>query len=207
MRFSYNKLFIILAILSTLQFCLSPSNLKGQTVTIANKSRSSPTLNSNQLNQIYSNFGIAPQRFVQASKLDSLIFLNDSQTIMVTSRGSVTVPWRTDTSDFRGSREIGLWEPGRDTVLRHPHFNLAKKEAEIRQIIKDQYHFINSTDSVVFIYFIQPSSKKQKRKRKRKKKGLFVPIGLINNPGGLVLCLAFILSIFYSRKSWTVYRS
>lgn len=174
---------------------------QAQTSTIANKSRSNPISNHAQ-DQVYSNFGMAPQRYVQAAKLDTLIFLNDSLTVMVTSRGQISIPYRRDTSDMSFARESGLWKPGRDTVKNHPLFNLQKPEIEIRVIVEDDYNFINSADSIIFIYYQEPLTRKQirKAKRKKKKKNSFIPLWFKKNPGSFFFIL-IILSLFTFRRN------
>jgi hypothetical protein len=166
-----------------------------QTPTLAHKSRSNPSEINQELDHNYSNFGIAPNRYVIAAKLDSLIFLNDSLTIMVTSKGHISIPYRRDTSDYSSHKEMGKWSPGRDTVKNHPIFNLQKPEIEIRVIIEEDYNFINSADSIVFVYYKAPLTRKQVRKQKKKKKS-FLPIWIKQNPGSLFILLILSLLAF-----------
>ena len=150
----------------------------------------------------YSNFGMAPQRHVKAAKLDSLIFINDSVTIMVTSWGHIMLPWRRDTNDLSYAREMGLWEPGRDTVTNHPLFTLLKSKKEIKATIQKDYHFINSVDSIKFIYQGKSTSKKQLWKAK-KMKNFVLPQWVKDNPSGLlfIFLIAGLFFTFYKRKS------
>lgn len=122
--------------------------VNAQTKVIAHKSHSgkSKTLFSNPIGT--SNFGMAPQRFVRNSKLDSVILISDKVAIMVTSEHCYTEDY-----DGRDKSSINLWSAGKDTVYEHEVFNSSKSVEEIRKMLKADYFFANPVESIVFIGF------------------------------------------------------
>ncbi len=98
-----------------------------------------------------SNFGMAPQRLVRNSKLDSLILIDEKTVIMVTTESC-----HYEEFDRSGRSVSHLWKAGRDTVIEHDVFNGKNSTAEIRKIIKQKYFFANPADSIVFIGFNEP---------------------------------------------------
>lgn len=119
-----------------------------QTKLIAHKSHSgkSKTLFINPKGE--SNFGMAPERFVRNSKLDSVILISDKVAIMVTSE-------HCHSEDFNGrdKSRSNLWSAGKDTVYEHDLFNSSKSVDEIRKTLKEDYFFANPIETVVFIGF------------------------------------------------------
>ena len=97
---------------------------------------------------ILSNFGVAPQRFVRNSNLDSVILLSKNRAIMVTSE---TCNW--EEYDRGDKSEKQLWSAGRDTVYDHPVFTSTNSLSVIKQTLQDEYYFSNPIDSIVFIGF------------------------------------------------------
>lgn len=95
-----------------------------------------------------SNFGMAPQRFVRNSNLDSVILLSDNVAIMITSE---TCNW--EDYDGRDKSNKNLWSAGRDTVYDHPVFTTKNTLKSVKSTLKQEYYFANSIDSVVFIGF------------------------------------------------------
>mgnify|MGYP000542407609 CR=1 FL=1 len=90
-----------------------------------------------------SNFGEAPQRFVTESELDSVIFISDSVAVMVTSE-YCGISRRIKSTGY-------LWRAGADTVINHPLFTLKHNLDSIRKVLKRDYFFRNSIDSVKFV--------------------------------------------------------
>ena len=118
-----------------------------------------------------SNFGMAPQRMVRNSKLDSLILIDEKTVIMITSESCHFEEY--DGSDKSVSK---LWKAGRDTVVDHVVFNGNKSSDEIRKIIKHNYFFANPAESVIFVGFEEEekeesnlASSSQKKQLKSKK--------------------------------------
>ena len=160
------------------------SSLFSQTKMIAYKSHSGSANNMERsiemdlFNMPNSNLGAAPERFVFNAQLDSLIFLDDTSTVMVTSNYCFNTRIRNDKA---------LWRAGRDTVKHHEVFRTNLSEDSIRKIIKSRYHFVNDPNQIVFVN--HPTSledevqqeeepeeegeeekKPKKKKKKRKKK-------------------------------------
>lgn len=89
------------------------------------------------------NFGMAPERFVKNSKLDSVIILSDTSAVMVTSEYCTGM----------GSQTEHLWSAGRQIVIRHSLFTRKHTAAHVKKVLKRDYHFKNNIDDVVLIGF------------------------------------------------------
>lgn len=145
-----NRYYLIISI-----FCLSTINSIGQTKLISHKSHSGSNksfvlaMKTNNSSIKESNFGMAPQRFVRNSKLDSVILLSDNVAIMITSETCHSEEY--DNPRDRSSKS--LWSAGRDTVFNHPVFTTKNSIKDIKNTLKQDYYFANSIDSVVFIGF------------------------------------------------------
>ena len=139
--------------LITTAFILFFFNSFGQTKLISHKSHSgSNTTFSNSIKKSCfsigeSNFGMAPERFVRNSNLDTVKLLSPHVAVMITSETC----FREDYSRNRGSME--LWSAGTDTVYNHDVFNSKNSIAQIKSKLKNNYFFNNSVDSIVFIGF------------------------------------------------------
>jgi hypothetical protein len=135
------QLFIFFTFLSSL-------SASTQTKLIAHKSHSgkTKTLFSNPIGE--SNFGMAPERFVRNSKLDSVILISEKVAIMVTSEHC-----HSEGFDGRDKSRSNLWSAGKDTVYEHELFNSSKSVDEIRKSLKEDYFFANPIETVVFIGF------------------------------------------------------
>ena len=129
-----------------------------QTKLIAHKSHSGSaksfkySLHLKALSKGESNFGIAPQRMVRNSRLDTVRLLPDSRVVMITSESCY---WE----DHGGRPESNpeLWSAGKDTLNGHPLFNAEHTPMEIRKTLQDEYYFTNSPSSVVLIGFDEPN--------------------------------------------------
>lgn len=127
------------------------------------KSNFSKTLSKNLFTISESNFGMAPQRRVTNSKLDTVILLSETKAIMITSEYC-----HYEDYDGRDRSRGSLWNAGKDTVLDHPLFNSTQSIQEIKKSLKSEYYFANSIDSVVFIGFDGEFYKENPKKSKAK---------------------------------------
>ncbi len=125
----------------------------GQTKMISHKSHSgskntfSLSLKKSLFNIGESNFGMAPERFVRNSNLDTVKLLSPHIAVMITSESCL----RDDYSGRPSYKE--LWSAGTDTVYNHDVFNSKNSIAQIKSKLKNNYFFNNSVDSIVFIGF------------------------------------------------------
>lgn len=125
-----------------------------QTKLISHKSHSGSSssfkkaLSANLFNIGNSNFGMAPERFVRNSKLDTVKLLSPQVAVMVTSESC-------HYEDYNGrpSSISERWSAGTDTVYDHPLFNKKNSVDEIKRGLKNDYYFANNIDNVVFIGF------------------------------------------------------
>jgi len=90
----------------------------------------------------FHNLGMAPRPRIKLASLDSVIYLTDSTSIMVTSNYC---------SYDSTIRYAELWMPGKDTVVDHPLFSEQHALDSIKTNLKTEYHFANNIDSVVFV--------------------------------------------------------
>ncbi|KPE51672.1 hypothetical protein [Chryseobacterium indologenes] len=133
----------------------------------------------------FSNLGVVPQQFVLDAKLDSVIILNENESILVTSSSKKLVPNRKD------SRKV--WTSGRETV-HNPLFS-RKNIDSVKQVLKRDYFFVNDIDSVVFVEYdkksktykpIRPTAVKPvKEKSEKTPKGLLFGVLMISGISGL----------------------
>lgn len=139
-----------------------------QTKLISHRSHSGSTANfilaleGELFDMPFSNFGMAPQRTVRTAELDSVIFISDSVAVMVTSNycfsGYV--------GGFPDASTKSLWRAGRDTARNHVLFKRQHELDSIKLILKRQYFFRNSVDSVKFIgYDNQGANPKRQQKQ------------------------------------------
>lgn len=158
-----------LFLLATLAIIAYLNHSNAQTKFIAYKSHSGNKrhLNTALSRNLYSigesNFGMAPQRMVRNSKLDTVILISEKKAIMITSEYC-------HYEDYGGGdRSNGmLWGAGKDTVYDHPVFNSGKSVSEIKRTIKQEYFFANPIDSVVFLGFDGEYYKDTPKKIKQK---------------------------------------
>jgi hypothetical protein len=145
-------------------------NTTAQTKVIAHKSHSG---NSHNFSKAYqhnlfdmrsSNFGEAPQPEIKRARLDSVIFVNDTCQIMVTTEtctdrfggNAITKDWNTTTNSWQKALEVSkdkktsVWKAGRDTVYNHYLFAHHESLEWIKERIKKDFYFANSIDSTVF---------------------------------------------------------
>jgi hypothetical protein len=119
-----------------------------QTKIIAHKSHSGNTHNfskayqKNLFEMGHSNFGHQMQVTVKNALLDSLIFVNDTCQIMITSEVC---------RNKFGGEKSSVWKAGRDTVYNHPLFLKQHALDSIKTVLKNQYYFKNDIENTVFI--------------------------------------------------------
>lgn len=191
-------------LLLTLSFLLFGKSLTAQTKLIAHKSHSgsaanfSKALNKNLFNIGESNFGMAPQRHVRNSNLDTVKLLSPTVAVMVTSESCY---WE----DYGGGdRSNGqLWSAGTDTVYDHPVFNRKNTVQDIKKKLKQEYFFQNPVDSIVFIGFdgnyataqSKPDAQEQKELTDRQESHAYNKHGK-RRPYFLIIILSILSSIF-----------
>jgi hypothetical protein len=201
------QLFVLL-----LPFALLPARCGAQTKKIAWKSHSgsnayfASAMENELFDLSFSNFGMAPAKIVKNAKLDSVIFISEHKSIMVTSEYCHDRYENTNT----------LWRAGRDTVTDHPLFSKQHSLDSIKQTVKRHYYFRNPVDSVKFIGFDNkkvpippPSSSSQ-----QKNEGAFIPVSGSDTPPPssgnrlpLYICMLALASAFSGLFSWNYHQS
>jgi hypothetical protein len=158
-----------LFLLSLLAIVTYSNHTNAQTKFISYKSHSgnkrhlNTALSSNLFSMGESNFGMAPQRMVRNSKLDTVILVSEKKAIMITSEYC-------HYEDYGGGDRstASLWNAGKDTVYDHPIFNSGKSVSEIKRTLKQEYFFANPIDSVIFLGFDGEYYKETPKKIKQK---------------------------------------
>lgn len=134
--------------------CLGFGNAPAQTKKIAYKSHSGSmenyqtALEENLFDMGSSNFGMAPEPFIQHAKLDSVICISENISIMVTSEYCIRKYRRTHSKS-----DTSIWKAGRDTVYHHPIFSKRLSTDSMRKILDHEYYFRNPASEVVFTGF------------------------------------------------------
>ncbi len=129
--------------------CFSTLSSFGQTKLIAHKSHGGTNQNFNSVleSSIFdlsgSNFGQAPEILVRTARLDTIMFLNDTSAVMITSHYCK--------EHYSLSNQASFWEPGKDTVHHHPLFSKKNTLDEIKATLAEDYYFRNPPETVVFI--------------------------------------------------------
>ncbi|WP_143754080.1 hypothetical protein [Chryseobacterium sp. 52] len=165
--------------------------LFSQTKLIAFKSHSgnsenfSTAVSGNLFDANFSNLGVAPERYIKDAKLDSVIILNEEESILVTSSARKVVPTGV-------KRE---WQPGREVVRNSALFS-KKNIDSVKSVLKRDYYFVNDMDSVVFVEYDQqnksykeiksakPKSKPKKEKSEKAPRGLLLGILMLSGASG-----------------------
>jgi hypothetical protein len=138
----------ITVLLLSIGFCIS---IYAQTKVISHKSHSGnkanfkAALNASIFDMSASNFGAAPIRIIRNAQLDSLIFLTDTSSVMITSETC----WEEERG--RNIDDKSIWKAGKDTLDFHPLFTKKHSLDSIKKVLRKQYNFQNSVDSIVFI--------------------------------------------------------
>ncbi|WEK69838.1 MAG: hypothetical protein P0Y62_18780 [Candidatus Chryseobacterium colombiense] len=93
-------------------------------------------------NTNYSNLGVAPERYVVNSKLDSVLIIDDNKSVIVTSVFCKN----------RRTSNTEKWKPGRDTVYNHAIFSSQNIDS-VKNVLRRNYNFQNDLDSTVFLKY------------------------------------------------------
>ncbi|WP_177764830.1 LPXTG cell wall anchor domain-containing protein [Flavobacterium sp. I3-2] len=110
-----------------------------------------------------SNLGDVIRRGVINSKLDTVIFLDEHKSVIVTSEFCREFHTN-DTTD---------WKPGKDTLIDNPVFIISNLDS-IKSNLKNDFYFRNDIDNVVFLKYdakkktyknVTPKTKKVKKKK------------------------------------------
>jgi hypothetical protein len=150
-------------------FLVAGTTVFSQTKRIAFKSHSGSNTNfrialaNNLFDMGGSDFGVAPQRTIKTAQLDSVIFVSDTMAILVTSQYCTL----TDRDNDKPLGNPKLWKAGREFAYNHPLFSKRHSLDSIKKVIKEQYHFKNSVEKVVFIGFDNKKPKKKKRSKEQ----------------------------------------
>lgn len=159
------NLFIFIVLLAT-TFC------RAQTKIIAHKNHSgskqtfSKLLKENNLGD--SNFGVAPEVDIKRAQLDSLIFVNDTTQIMVTTiscsnkngEDAITNGWsdakqkKIKALEVSEDKKTSIWEAGRDTVFNHRIFSNKNDLRYIKVLLDSKYYFTKPAEEVVFVGYL-----------------------------------------------------
>ncbi|MFA7273139.1 MAG: hypothetical protein WC044_04685 [Crocinitomicaceae bacterium] len=119
-----------------------------QTKTIAHKRHNgskltfSESLKHEGFDAVFSNFGVAPERWVRNSELKKVVFINDSMVAMVTEESCK--------DEYAPRNNPEIWRAGTDTVKNHPVFSEKISVDSMRTILKETYFFANDIDKVQF---------------------------------------------------------
>lgn len=101
------------------------------------------------------NFGMHISPSVKNAQLDTLIYIDKERAVMITSEYC--------SEQFSVKQDDkSLWKAGRDTVYNHPLFSQRHNLESIKKTLKEEYHFKNEIDKVVFIGYDNKKTKKRK---------------------------------------------
>lgn len=157
-----------------------------------------------------SNFGLPPTINVKRAIIDSIIVVNDSSVMVVTSHQIVS-EFQWFDHEYDSVKRIfvakdrmlelsltydslGVWQPGRDLMVNHAVFNPKMKCAEILDVLRGQYHLHSSTENVIFIGF--DCSKAQQRSREKRGESFWFYLPKPQSPNDFFL-LALACSLIY----------
>jgi hypothetical protein len=187
-----------LSFLLPIALVFSNCQISAQTKLISYKSHSGDmkyfekSIVENSFSTNYSNLGMAPERYVTNSKLDSVIIIDDKKSVIVTSTFCKT----------RRSENPEKWRPGRDTVYNHQVFSNDNIEG-MKKTLKETYNFQNDIDSTVFLKYDKKT--KQYKPISMKKKIKTAEVKSIKSKEEMmhlfVLTLAVFGSLFIYRKN------
>lgn len=126
------------------------------------------------------NFGLGPAIFVKRAVIDSVIVVNDSTVVVVTSHQTLEEYWwgrhaydstnqhyvcsDTMIQRFLTYDSTGMWIPGRDTLVNHAVFNAKLRCDQIIEKLRLDFELQQGSSSIVFIGF-DCSEALQKSKR------------------------------------------
>ena len=192
--------------LFTFIVCLFSTCLLAQTKEIAFKSHSGNMKNFKSVldnGEIFdtdnSNFGLPAPRDESSYKLDSVIYLSDSVSVMVTSE------YRRPYNKPKVTPK--LYKRGKDTVYNNPLFKRQYSLDSIKNELNKNGNYINPINKVIFVGF---DNKKTKSKTKE---NIIIPSFTDNNNNSpfdkqlvWILALIFTLSLAGGWLSWKLYQ-
>lgn len=161
------------------------------------------------------NLGASPEPFIKSAVLDTLIFVNDTSAVMITSEYCQRNPWYSSRPALDVPNGKTLWKSGIDTVYHHPLFTQQHALDSIKQQLKTNYYFRENIDSTVFIGYDNERVELEKRPRKTKRSSLpiVLPTDSSNGTGvGILIVALIVLSLFvgfltYSKQEVKIYPS
>lgn len=176
--------------------CLS-CNLHSQTKLISYKSHSGDmryfekSITEDRYNTNYSNLGMAPERYVTNSKLDSVIIIDSKKSVIVTSLFCKNVR----------SGNTERWKPGRDTVYNHQVFSEGNLDS-IKNVLRKEYHFKNDIDSTVFLRYDRKTKKYKPFRVKKLKRTAEIRNSVISEKTmySLVMSIAVLGALFIYKR-------
>jgi len=130
-----------------------------QTKVIAFKSHSGSMHNfeaalvNPEMDLLFHNLGEGPQPIIRNSVLDSVIFVSDSQAVMVTTTHCSVNEYYNGRDQVKKKDLEEIWHEGKDTVLNHPLFSHQHSLDSIRNVLDRRYYFRNDAKKIVFIGF------------------------------------------------------
>lgn len=149
----------------------------------------------------YSSYGAAPLKFVSNASLDSVIFIDDTTCVMITSY--YNTPELASNQrliephayyDLEGN--LLPWEPGTDTVFRHEVFSSEMTISQMKRAVDERYFFQNNESNIIFLNF--PKNQLDSVKKNR------FPILNINSdkfwPGAALLFLVAVFGSFLAKR-------
>lgn len=148
--------------LFTLIFTAISLSIFSQTKLISYKSHSGNMKNfaAAEIDIADGNLGAAPNILIKTAKLDSVIYVNENESILVTS----------STCETRLG-EKSKWKPGREVVHNNKLFR-SKNTDSIKTVLKNTYNFQNDIDDVVFVGYGMPTKKELRKTKKEQKKSI-----------------------------------
>ena len=132
----------------TLIACFAFGTFNAQTKLIAYKSHSgntekfNETISKDLFNSNDSNLGHSPFYYVKNAQLDSVIFIDETKTVIVTSEYCKNLI----------IERKGNWNPGKDTLVNNPYFSISNLN-NIKTELKNNFYFENPIDSVIFLKY------------------------------------------------------
>jgi len=161
-----------------------------------------------------SNFGLPPTIYLKRAVIDSIIVINDSSVLVVTSHQiKEELQWcgcEFDTvgrffffSDSMLLKSLsydstGMWKPGRDLLINHGIFNSKYTCEEILTALDYKYRLNHATENTVFVGFDCSSKRKSKRGE-----WVWLTIPITKDPNlwfGLALAISILYYIFLKAK-------
>lgn len=160
-------IFIFVLIASTI--CSAQTKVIAHKSHSGNKSTFSKAYQKSLFDSKNSNFGVSPEVDVTNAQLDSLIFVNDTTQIMVTTEfcsnrfgkdartegevwNSKNKRWVTvKAQEVSEDRKTSKWKAGRDTVYNHRLFSKKNDLRYIKVLLDSKYSFTKPAKDVVFV--------------------------------------------------------